>query len=361
MSATERYRRQRNWGARIREYTYQGMRTVFLENEQVRVGFLVDKGTDLFEFNYKPRDQDFVWLSPNGVQNPTLYLSTSPDPLATFLDSYPGGWQEILPNGGAPSSYLGAQFGQHGEVSQLPWDYHIVEDTEEQVAVIFTVRLQKMPLAVEKTLRLRRGEPCLFIEEVLINESDVSLRAMWGHHITFGQPFLDEQCSIRLPEHITVQPHPTAIHPQGRRVKGGQHYSWPLVEGTNGEALDLSRIPAPGTISDIVYLSGFQRQGWYELFNQGKGLGFRVEWDARCMPYLWFWQEFGATLSYPWYGRAYTIGLEPFSSYPTDGIAQAVANETALVLGPRQHQQFSCQARVIEAKPAREQEGAIDA
>ena len=61
-SRTRRYRPQRNWGARVLEYEYAGMRTVFLENEKLRVGVLADKGTDVFEFNYKPRDVDFVWL-----------------------------------------------------------------------------------------------------------------------------------------------------------------------------------------------------------------------------------------------------------------------------------------------------------
>lgn len=349
MSQTERYRRQRNWGARILEYTYQGMRVVFLENEQLRIGILVDKGTDLFEFAYKPQDQDYVWLSPQGVQNPTTYLSTSPDPMATFLDSYLGGWQEILPNGGSPSSYQGAHFGQHGEVSNLPWDYRILADTETEIAVSFTVRLQKIPLSLEKTLHLRGGEHRVSIEEVLVNESAVPLRTMWGHHITFGPPFLDERCSIRLPEQITIHPHPTPIHPQGRRVNGARQYAWPFVEGVSGDRIDLSQMPPRGTISDLVYLTGFQPQGWYEVFNERKGLGFRVEWDARRMPYLWFWQEFGASQGYPWYGRTYTIGLEPFSSYPTDGIAQAVANETALVLDAWQKLSFSFQASVIDA------------
>jgi len=81
-----RYRPQRNWGTRVLEYNYMGMRTVFLENELLRVGVLADKGTDVFEFNYKPRDMDFVWLTAGGVRNATSYLSTSPDPLATFMD-----------------------------------------------------------------------------------------------------------------------------------------------------------------------------------------------------------------------------------------------------------------------------------
>ena len=56
-----RYRPQRNWGARVLEYRYRGMRAVSLENELLRVGVLADKGTDVFEFNYEPRDMDFVW------------------------------------------------------------------------------------------------------------------------------------------------------------------------------------------------------------------------------------------------------------------------------------------------------------
>ena len=94
-----RHRPQRNWGARVLEYQYKGMSAVLLENEKLRVGVLVGKGTDIFEFNYKPTDTDFVWLAPGGVRNPASYLSTAPDPLATFLDYYPGGWQEIFPNG----------------------------------------------------------------------------------------------------------------------------------------------------------------------------------------------------------------------------------------------------------------------
>ena len=58
-----RYRPQRNWGARVLEYRYIGMRAVYLENELLRVGVLANKGTDVFEFTYKPRDINFVWLT----------------------------------------------------------------------------------------------------------------------------------------------------------------------------------------------------------------------------------------------------------------------------------------------------------
>jgi galactose mutarotase-like enzyme len=350
-----RYRPQRNWGARVLEYERVGMRTVFLENEKLRVGVLADKGTDVIEFNYKPRDLDFVWLSAGGVRNPTSYLSTSPDSLATFLDYYPGGWQEIFPNGGAPSSHLGARFGQHGEVSNLPWDYEIVEDDEGAVAVRFSTRTQKTPFHLEKELRLRSGQSYLVVEETLKNESEVSLHAMWGHHIAFGRPFLEEGCRIRLPEGATVVPHEEPIHPEGRRIKGGRAYAWPIVEDESGASVDLSVLPEAGTMSEMLYLKDLS-EGWYEVENPKKALALRVEWDVGQMPYLWFWQEYGASGFYPWYGRHYNIGLEPFSSYPTNGIAEAVSNGTAMLVGAREERRFSLGIEVLESSKGGEGE-----
>lgn len=75
------YRTQRNYGCRIHDqYTYLGMRTLVMENDQLRISILVDKGTETYELLYKPKDLDFMWLSENGIQNPNQYLSTSSDP-----------------------------------------------------------------------------------------------------------------------------------------------------------------------------------------------------------------------------------------------------------------------------------------
>jgi hypothetical protein len=347
------YRPQRNWGPRILEYQYKGMRAVSLENELLRVAVLAGKGADVFEFNYKPRDMDFVWLTAGGVKNPTSYLSTSPDTLATFMDYYPGGWQEIFPNGGAPSSYLGANFGQHGEVSNLPWDYEIVEDDEDAVAVRFSVRTQKTPFFLEKVLQLQSGASRLLVEETLTNESEMALRAMWGHHIVFGRPFLEEGCRIRLPQGATVIPHDEPIHPDGRRVKGGKSYAWPLAEGESGQLVDLSVLPKRGTLNEMLYLTDLS-EGRYEVENPEKGLGLRVRWDVDQMPYLWFWQEFGASGFYPWYARHYNIGLEPFSSFPTNGLREAVDNGTALSITAREERRFSLRVEVIEGDQAGE-------
>ncbi|RAP74068.1 DUF4432 family protein [Paenibacillus montanisoli] len=345
------YRPQRNYGCRIHDQvTTFGMRTVVLENDKVRVSILPDKGTEIFEYLYKSADLDFMWLSAQGVQNPGAYLPTSPDSVSSFIDYYPGGWQEVFPNGGPPSLYMGAQFGQHGEVAHMPWDYEIVEDTPERIGVRFRVRPKKVPFELRKTIRLELGSPALFIEEELENLAGLPLQFMWGHHIALGQPFVEPGCRIRLPEGAAIVTEEMDSQVPPGRVKRGKRYEWPLAEDLNGQRFDLSVLPDRGEPSDIVYLTGFEDKAWYEVENQRLGLGLRVEWDGKQFPHAWYWQEFGDTKAYPWYGRHYNIGLEPFCGYPTSGIEESLRNGSAGTIGPMQTLRFWLRTVPYEAK-----------
>jgi hypothetical protein len=100
-------------------------------------------------------------------------------------------------------------------------------------------------------------------------------------------------------------------------------------------------------MSEMLHLTDLS-EGWYEVENPNKGVGLRVGWDVGLMPYLWFWQEYGASEFYPWYGRHYNIGLEPFSSFPTNGIQEAVDNDTALSIGAGEELRFSLRMEVLE-------------
>ncbi|MEV0145486.1 MULTISPECIES: DUF4432 family protein [unclassified Nonomuraea] len=334
---------RRNWAARLRSVTLDGLRAVVLENERLRVTVVPGKGGDVVEFLHKPTDTDFVWLSPQGLRDPAHHLQGAADDVAQFVDHYEGGWQEVFPNGGAPSEYRGARLAQHGEVAGLPWDCEVTADSEEEVAVRLSVRTRRLPYLVEKTFRLRAGTAALEVEGRVTNESEVELHAMWGQHIVYGRPFLRPGARIRLPDGVTVIPHDSAINPLGRRVKAGGPWTWPVVPADGGGETDLSVVPERGAPSDIVYLTGFA-EGWYEISGE---VGLRVEWDAEVLPYLWMWQEVGASAGYPWWGRAYTVGLEPFAGMPTDGLERAVANGTALTLGPREMRTLTMRVEVL--------------
>lgn len=345
-----RYRKQRNYGCRIHdEYTYKGMRVIILENEKIKVSVLADKGTEIYEYLYKPKDIDLMWLTENGVQNPNEYLSTSSDPISAFIDYYPGGWQEIFPNGGPTSTYKGAQFGQHGEVAHMPWDYVITEDTPEKIQVEFTVVTKKVPFRIIKKMTLHANSAKLIIEEEVENLSEEDLEVMWGHHLAYGRPFLSAEASeIRLPQGVKVIPNSEFSKGDGSRVRPnqGQPYDWPICKNYLGEDIDVSKLPAKNTPGDVLYLTNFP-EGRYEILNSDLGISFQVEWDLTVFPYVWYWQEFG-TQGYPWYGRNYNIGLEPFSSYPSSGLSEAVENGSTLKLKGKEKRSFTLSTQVKE-------------
>jgi len=339
----------RNWGARVHEIAIAGVRAVVLENELLRVTVLAGLGSDVIEFCYKPRDLDATWLSPGGLRDPRQMAGAAADDVSAFLDHYRGGWQEVLPNGGAPSRYRGAALAQHAEVSGLPWDAEVTADDAGAVEVTFTVRTTRLPLRVRKSMRLAAGSAQLAISESVTNEAAVPVATMWGQHLAYGPPLLVPGSRINIQNGLVVTPHPDPINPPERLVAAGGPWDWPVVPTAAGGEVDLSVVRPWGTPSDIVYLSGFT-DGWYELLDPGGTVGVRVEWDATVLPYLWLWTELGATRDYPWWGGGRVLGLEPFSSYPTSGLAEAADNGTALVLPPGDARDLWWRVGIVDAE-----------
>ena len=108
------YTHERNFGCRLTEMTYRGLKSLVMENELLRVTILVDKGTDVFEFLHKPTDTDFMWRSPLGVRATRNFVPSNPRADGPFLDYYFGGWQECFPVGGYPTTVEDGEFGLHG-------------------------------------------------------------------------------------------------------------------------------------------------------------------------------------------------------------------------------------------------------
>jgi hypothetical protein len=337
----------RKTGCRISlDYTYKGMRIAYLENELLRVGVLLDKGADIFDFTYKPRDLDVMWQSPIPMRKP--FVATSALPEGAFHDYFYGGWQEVLPSAGwASEPYLGTFQGLHGEVSLLPFEAQIIEDSSDQVTLRTQVRLYRSPLALERVLSLRRSVGALFIHERLVNESPVAFAVMWGHHPSFGEPFLDESCVVHAPAHKVEV---LDFHPNGLWERG-QDFEFPMVKNRRTGALqDITRILPRATKSvDVVFFKELS-EGWYGLTNQKLGVGFGLAWDSDLFKYLWMWQVYGGHVDYPWYGRTYNCALEPFTSYPPAGVKNAVENGTALMLAPSGTVETELVAVIYEGK-----------
>lgn len=328
----------RNYGCRITgELTISGNRAVMMENQKLRLIFLADRGMDCVELLYKPEDIDFMWRSPVKLHRRSEYMSSTGDSLGNYLDHNSGGWQEILPNGGGPCSYKGACLGMHGEISNVPWQWEIVKDTEEEVAFKACITTLRSPFHLEKVISLKNGESHITISESLVNLADEPMDLMWGHHPTVGKPFLDESCRIYTNGTVGLTMDEKDFETQ--RLRPGTRFKWPVGEGSEigkggqGRPVDLSVVPSEcAKTADMVYMTGFPQEAWYRVYNEKKQLSYGMSWDGTQFPYMWMWLVCRGAYGYPWYGRTYNLALEPWTSFPSSGLANAVKNGSALRL-----------------------------
>jgi len=323
------------------EVTYQGMRVLFLENATLRVGVLIDKGTDIFSFLYKPLDVDFLWRTPWGMRNPLTFVPTSASPNGSFMDYFEGGWQELFPAGGPAYSWRGASIGQHGEVALMPWTMQIVADRPDIVSVAFSVRTVRTPFQLDKTFTLRGDDPVLYIEERATNVGGLPMELTWGHHPAFGEPFLDDSCIIDTgARRVRSDP----AYPNTMRSQAGE-FAWPVVPGREGGQVDLSRIPAPDQgCAEMVFLTDFvDETAWYAITNTRRKVGFGISWPRELFPWMWYWQMARGDDQSPFFNNVYAVALEPFSTghYP---LPNAVKANDALTILPGQFLDISLRA-----------------
>lgn len=303
--------RERHYGCRLDVVERRGHTYLAVENELVRVSFVLTKGADLVEFRHKPTDVDAMWHSPHRLSRPGTQIHTIASMNGAFLDYYSGGWQEILPAGAGPCTYKNAELGLHGEAALLPWDAAVLEDAPERVTVRFSVEMRRTPFVLERTVTVDEGRMTIGWHGRVINEGEQELGFMWGQHAAFGWPFIEAGCHIDLPSAVAT----TLSEPysRGMRFALNQESAWPELKTVDGGTARADLVPGKDARTHDTYTVS-PDEGWFAIRNLHRGLGFAMVWDVDIYPYLWVWQVYGGYWDYPFFGRAYVLGLEPFSS-----------------------------------------------
>ena len=132
-----------------------------------------------------------------------------------------------------------------------------------------------------------------------------------GAERRYNAPLLTPGTRLLLPAGIKAVPIQDYYH---RPHLAPAESAWPHIRATDGTTVDASVIPERGAPTRIAILSGFT-EGWYELIH-ANGRADRVMWDARQLPVLWVYGEFGATKEHPYRDRFYTLALQPLSRNP---------------------------------------------
>ncbi|MBA3643573.1 MAG: aldose 1-epimerase [Chloroflexia bacterium] len=335
---------------RVSEITLDcGVRAVRLENDLIAVSVLPDKGADIYQLIYKPFDLDVLWKSPWGLPRLTGIHSPAADSQAAWMDAYEGGWQEILPSGGGPSHYRGAELIFHGEASMSVWETTIEQETADAVEVTCSLRLRRSPLSVRRVMRIEANRSVLTLTERITNLGGEPLDVMWGHHPAYGAPFLSGD--VRIDTNARSLRADDLIDPPHNPFNLDARTAWPAAE-RDGTRTDLSHVPDEATPrGTMAYLHDFSGDwGWYGLTNTRLGVGVGLVWPASVFPYAWFWQELHASPGYPWHQEVYVMAIEPFSSIPGHGLAKVMEKTgSQLVLAPGESRDVELRAVLFES------------
>ncbi len=328
--------------AEIIEHQIGSFAALTLTDDEHSLTIIPSKGADIVSLRHIKTDTEFLWTTPNGLRTDT--------PSKSFIDNYEGGWQECFPTGGPPIKYRGVEMPKHGEVFALAWQVVDRQETREFCSVTLETRTILTPFTLRKKITLRAGTGMIEIDEQATNESEEDLPVMWGHHPAFGGNFLDGSCKIDAPAtkvwSYTLPENPVTGQ-FGQNVRG----DWPYLTNKRGQKIDVSEIPGPtARTADMLFFGGFE-DDWFAITNRDKKIGVAILFDRTMYPLFWYWQMLGGGTGYPWYGRAYAVALEPFTTMPDPNVPDIDHLKDTLIIPA--HEMVSSRLRVLIYKGIR--------
>ena len=312
---------------RISNTTIAGWRALVLENDLLRAVLLPDKGADLYQLIHKPSGVNVLYQSHWGLQPPGAPPRAGSGE-REFEHNYEGGWQELFPSANFACTYQGRPMPFHGEVATLPWETAVLNDTADEAAVAFSVRCRQTPFRVERRMRLKRGEPTLYFDETITNESGAPAHFVWGQHCVVGAPFLEAGCRLETAARTLFTA--PELYEATSRLAPGQRADWPLAPLRAGGTVDLRDVPGPEANShDGLFMTDLTA-GWVAVTNPRLNLTVRLDWDPAVFKWLIVWQPYGGCQHMPLSG-VYALGIEPWTARYNleDALAEGQAIELA--------------------------------
>lgn len=244
-----------------------------------------------------------------------------------WISRYRGGWQFLTPNAGKECVHKGRRHGFHGESSTLPWQ--VTMRSNESLIMELNI---SSTLHLTRMLSVHPSKSIFHSRTVIKNVSLLPQEIVVVEHVAF-------QGSSTI--QVSAPDKSNWVFPKDFEEDGVEAMLW-NESGINRPDL---RFPIENKSVRLAYLRE-GNDGWISIFDQKKGFGARLKWDAKKFPYLWYWQE-KFSPGFPFYGRAEITGLEPATCYPNEALIGASQSARSKIIPVNEEISFELDLEII--------------
>ena len=287
---------------------------------------LPDRAMDIAACQYK--GMSLAWRSATGDAHPAFY-----EPSGTgWLRTFQGGMLVTcgLDTFGPTVREGTEELGQHGRVSNLPArevGYHAGwVDGTYQLELSGEVRQTRVfgeNIVLRRRISTCLGSNTIRLEDRVTNEGFSPQTHMIMYHINTGFPLLTEMARLKFDVLETV--------PEDE-VSAQALADWRVFQP-----------PTPGfKEQNFIHTPVVDPDGWAhaEVENPGLGLGLRLSFDSRTLPYLNEWKMMGEGL--------YVLAIEPMNCNPLPGRAAMQSQKKLPYLQPGESRSYTLELEILE-------------
>jgi galactose mutarotase-like enzyme len=289
-------------------WSLHGLRCIRMQNRELALDVLPERGGNIFRLLDKRRDADVLW------KNPRVRPHIAPLH-GNFDDHWAGGWDEAFPGGAVSQNRYGETLPYMGEIWSQPCDWRVLEAASDRAVLELDITTPITPARFTRRLILDGDSPVLRIEYRIENVGTQAFDFNWGTHPCQA---LGESWRFDVPA-TEGEVDECAGDLLGRPA---ERYTWPILRGR-----DVRRaLPANANVFGMHYLTGL-RDGWVAATDTAARRGFGLCFDRELFPCVWLVLVFGGFRSF------HQALMEPWTGYPSR-LADAVAVQRARVLEP---------------------------
>lgn len=287
----------------VRDEVFRGRQAWVLENGRIRVTLLRDGG-HIAEIRLIADDRQ-PGISPMYVPSRRGY--------AGHLVCFPY-------YGPASPDERKIGLGGHGEAGSVEWRQTRAPTVSDQVLNFhYGADLPHTQYRIERSVRIRRDESVLRIEESIENLADYDRPYNWNQHATFGAPFVDPDATVLDMSGVRGMTDPRRTG--NGQWAAGQEFRWPDAPRRDGTTVSLREFRAvpDGQVYTPV-LGAPSGLAWFTLYNPKHRLLVGYAFPAAEHPWIIDWQNRPVAGSSEGVARGIEFGTSPFD----EGLRQSV-------------------------------------